>query len=215
MAESSWYDKFAPLYNVGTFGDLFYRKARQKAIFELRLSPGSKVLDIFCGTGVDFKQMYRDVGDQGRISALDGSQGMLNKARSRSKTLEIDQNCIDFLEVDLSQNNGIEEVVSYINQQQPRHVMFSLGLTCLENWKEFTSRIFSVVEPGTRLAIMDVYSERLTLGARFINWVGAADCQRRVWEILEERGQEFERLEFRPFKVLDVSVFVASCTKST
>jgi len=213
MTDSRWYDKFAPLYNVGTFGDLFYRRARQKAIDELALSPGATVLDIFCGTGVDFAPLHREIGVQGRILAVDGSEGMLKEAKARSGALKIDGNCIDFLEADLSRNSGIEKVVSHIRETQPRHVLFSLGLTCLENWHDFTSEILSAVQPGTRLAIMDVYSKRLTLGARFINWIGAADCQRTVWRALEESCDSFQWFEFRPFKVLDISVFVASGTK--
>lgn len=213
MAESRWYDKFAPLYNVGTFGDLFYRQARKKAINELGLSSGSQVLDVFCGTGVDFEPLHREVGDRGRILAVDGSPGMLRQARSRSATLGIDENCIDFLEANLSRDSGIQKVVGYIREKQPRHLLFSLGLTCLENWHDFTSEILAAVEPGTRLAIMDVYSKRLTSGARFINWVGAADCQRTVWKALKDHCESFQWLETRPFKVLDVSVFVASGTK--
>ncbi|MAR89835.1 MAG: hypothetical protein CML06_02990 [Pseudomonadales bacterium] len=213
MADTRWYDKFAPLYNVGTFGDLFYRRARQKAIDELDLSPGSTVLDIFCGTGVDFARLHQEIGIQGCILAVDGSEGMLKEAKARSGKLEIDDNCIVFLEADLSRNSGIEKIVSQIHEKQPHQVLFSLGLTCLENWQDFTSEIISAVQPGTRLAIMDVYSKRLTLGARFINWIGAADCPRTVWSALEKNCHSFQWFEFRPFKVLDVSVFVASGTK--
>ncbi|SJK83876.1 class I SAM-dependent methyltransferase [Halomonas elongata] len=213
MVDSRWYDKFAPLYNIGTFADLFYRRARNKAIDELALSPGSTVLDIFCGTGVDFGPLHREIGAQGRILAVDGSEGMLKEAKARSRALEINENCIDFFEADLSRNGGIEKVVSCIHEKKPRHVLFSLGLTCLENWHNFTSEILSAVQSGTRLAIMDAYSKRLTLGSRFISWIGAADCQRTVWRALEENCDSFQWFEFRPFKVLDVSVFVASGTK--
>ena len=108
MAESRWYDKFEPLYNIGTFGDLFYRQARKNALDELRRSSGSKVLDVFCGTGLDLEPLHRDVGDHGRILAVDGSPGRLKKAKSR--------------------NSGIEKVVGYIREKQPRHVLFSLAL---------------------------------------------------------------------------------------
>ncbi|WP_111748549.1 class I SAM-dependent methyltransferase [Salinisphaera orenii] len=215
MTDSHGYDRFASFYDVSTLGDLFYRQARQQAVEELRLSSGSVVADVFCGTGVDFDRLHWQIGNRGRILAIDGSPEMLKQAGSRRERLGIDDDCLDFREADLAAPGGIDEIVDYIDDQQPRHILFSLGLTCLDNWRDLTSAVFDAVQPGTRLAIMDVYSERLTLGARLINWIGAADCRRPVWKALQERCESFEWSAFRPFKVLDVSVFVASGTKPT
>ncbi|SDK79919.1 class I SAM-dependent methyltransferase [Billgrantia gudaonensis] len=212
MAESAWYDKFAPLYDVGTAGDFFYRKPREVAIDQLDLGVGCQVADVFCGTGVDLPTLIQKVGTKGAVLAVDGSHEMLEQARSRAGKLHIDSN-VEFLEADFSRSTGIGVVEAAITEKQPKHVFFSLGLTCLENWREFCSRIFDAAPSGTRFAIMDVYSNRLTLGARFINWIGAADCCRNVWKILEERCESFAWQEFRPFKILGVSVIVASGTK--
>ena len=100
-----------------------------------------------------------------------------------------------------------------MSRKEPRNVFFSLGLTCLANYQEFLSVVFDASPSGTYFSIMDVYSDRLTLGARFINWIGAADCRRPVWRVLEQRSQSFAWQEFRPFKVLHVSVVVASGRK--
>ncbi len=212
MAESPWYDKFAPLYDIGTLGDFFYRKPREAAIDQLDLGASRRVVDVFCGTGVDLPTLVRQVGKEGAVLAVDGSKEMLEQARARAGKINIDRN-VDFLQADFSQASGIEIVERAIADMQPGHVFFSLGLTCLENWREFCSRIYDASPSGTRFAIMDVYSDRLTLGARFINWIGAADCRRTVWRILEERCESYAWQEFRPFKILGVSVIVASGTK--
>ena len=209
MAESHWYDTFAPFYDLGTVGDIFYRKPRKVAINQLNLSSGSTVADMFCGTGVDFPLLAAQVGEQGSVLAVDGSEGMLEQAKARAESCTDSPN-FDFLQTDFSQPDGLKTLEDTISRKAPRHIFFSLGLTCLENWRDLCSLVFDVSPSGTRFCIVDVYSNRLTLGARFINWVGAADCRRQVWRVIEERCESFEWKEYRPFKVLDVSVFVAS-----
>lgn len=213
MPKGDWYDNFAPLYDAGTISDFFYRQPRKTAVGELQLSRSDRVMDVFCGTGVDFKLLQEKIGTAGYITAVDGSKGMLDQATKRSRKIGLGESSIQFLQADLSSSEGIEKICASIKKNRPKSIMFSLGLTCLPNWHEFTSRVFDAAVPGTRLAIMDVYSEKLSFGARFINWIGAADCRRPVWQALQEKSQSFTWQEFRPFKVLDVSVIVASGTK--
>lgn len=212
MAESSWYDKFAPFYDVGTIGDLFYRKPRKAAVEQLNLSSGSSVADVFCGTGVDFPLLAKQVGKEGSVLAVDGSERMLQHAKARAERCAV-STCFKFLQADFSKVGGLKTLEDAIHKEAPRHVFFSLGLTCLENWREFCSLVFDASPSGTCFSIMDVFSARLSLGARFINWVGAADCRRPVWKVLEERCESFAWKEFRPFKVIGVSVIVASGRK--
>ena len=212
MADSRWYDKFAPFYDLGTMGDLFYRKPRKAAIEQLNLSNGSIVADVFCGTGVDFPLVARLVGEKGAVLAVDGSEGMLEQAKARAEMCEPSTG-FTFLQADFSEADGLDKLEDALKKEAPRHVFFSLGLTCLENWRELCSRVIDVSPSGTYFSIMDVYSDCLTLGARVINSVGAADCRRPVWKVLEERCKSFTWQEFRPFKVIDVSVFVAGGRK--
>lgn len=212
MSKSQWYDKFAPVYDAATIDDFFYRKPREAAIKRLQLTDGCGVADVFCGTGVALPRLIDAVGEEGIVLAMDGSKKMLERAKVRAETLGMDTN-IHFLQADFSHPVGIAAVKEAIAKKRPGHIIFSLGLTCLENWREFLSAVFEASPPGTRFAIMDIYQERLTLGARILSWIGAADCRRPVWEVLEEKSVSFEWQEFRPFKVLDVSVIVASGEK--
>lgn len=212
MAESRWYDKFALLYDIGTVGDIFYRKPRKAAIGQLNLSNGSTVADVFCGTGVDFPLLTTQVGEEGTVLAVDGSEGMLEQAKVQAGRCAVNAS-FEFLQADFSQPDGLKALEVAINKHEPRHVFFSLGLTCLENWWELCSLVFDTSSSGTCFSIMDVYSDSLSLGARFINWIGAADCRRPVWRVLEERCESFMFQEFRPFKLLDVSVVVATGNK--
>jgi demethylmenaquinone methyltransferase/2-methoxy-6-polyprenyl-1,4-benzoquinol methylase len=56
---------------------------RLDAIAQLRLRPGTTVLDVGCGTGLSFAPLEQRVGDSGRIVGIDPSPDMLAHARER------------------------------------------------------------------------------------------------------------------------------------
>lgn len=116
---------------------------------------------------------------------------------------------LELVQADLANAKGWKTLASTVERTRPQRFLFTLGLTCISDWRELFSAVFEAASPGSTFAIMDVFSERLTLGARFINWVGAADCTMPVWQELERRAEAFEMRRYRPFRFLDVSVIVA------
>jgi ubiquinone/menaquinone biosynthesis C-methylase UbiE len=65
---SRWYD----LIEGGWEG-----RPRRLALHLLAPKPGEQILEIGCGTGASLLELARAVGDQGRVSGLDLSPGML------------------------------------------------------------------------------------------------------------------------------------------
>ncbi len=75
------YDGRARFYNaivrVLSFGgDAEYRR---KAVAALRLRPGDRVLDVGCGTGLNFRYLAREVGPTGALFGTDACHGMLRQ----------------------------------------------------------------------------------------------------------------------------------------
>ena len=59
------------------------RSQRLRAVAELRLRPGDTVIDIACGTGLNFPMIQEVVGPEGRIVGVDLTDAMLAKAQDR------------------------------------------------------------------------------------------------------------------------------------
>ena len=92
------YDRFSFL--VDLFRDWPYREARAAAIEALQLQPGDRVVDLFCGTGVNFEPLLAGVGPTGCVIGVDGSEGMLARARRRIARHNLPADRIDLRRVD-------------------------------------------------------------------------------------------------------------------
>ena len=72
------FDAWAPVYNP-THG--WTLPKRRSARLALRLQPGDRVLDLACGTGLNFPHLRQLVGERGRVAGVDLSPRMLDVAR--------------------------------------------------------------------------------------------------------------------------------------
>jgi len=70
-----WYDAIVRLLSFG--GD---REYRRRAVAALRLRPGQRVLDVGCGTGLNFRLLSEGVGPKGLVVGTDLSHAMLREA---------------------------------------------------------------------------------------------------------------------------------------
>lgn len=60
-----------------------YRRWQAMAVERLKLAPGDTVIDVACGTGLNFRLLRERVGPDGRIVGIDLSPDMLEPARAR------------------------------------------------------------------------------------------------------------------------------------
>jgi ubiquinone/menaquinone biosynthesis C-methylase UbiE len=74
------YDLTANLYYLLGYPEWKYRRL---AVEALRLQPGDTVVEIGCGTGLNFKLYQERIGPAGRIIGVDLTAAMLEQARQR------------------------------------------------------------------------------------------------------------------------------------
>lgn len=74
------YDMTANLYYLLGFREWAYRR---QTISALQLQPGDTVIEIGCGTGLNFPLLQQAVGPSGRIIGVDLTDAMLDQARQR------------------------------------------------------------------------------------------------------------------------------------
>ena len=73
------YDRSSLLLYIAGFRHWAYRK---RAIRSLALGDGDTVVDVGCGTGLNFSLLQEQVGLRGRIIGVDLTDAMLDEARA-------------------------------------------------------------------------------------------------------------------------------------
>jgi len=77
------YGPGARFYDILSGERPFYRVGRVCGIEALRLRPGHRVLDVGCGTGLNFPLLRDAVGPAGEVIGVDASPAMLERAAHR------------------------------------------------------------------------------------------------------------------------------------
>lgn len=80
------YRKSARHYDLTSW--LYYpqRAHRRRAVEALRLRPGDSVVEVGCGTGLNFPSIEQEIGPEGRIVGVDLTDAMLAQAEHRIET---------------------------------------------------------------------------------------------------------------------------------
>jgi demethylmenaquinone methyltransferase/2-methoxy-6-polyprenyl-1,4-benzoquinol methylase len=77
------YDFAIWIYRLAGFRVNRYRR---EAVAALNLKPGDLVIDLACGTGLNFPYLERAVGEHGKIIGVELTDAMLDQARARVRT---------------------------------------------------------------------------------------------------------------------------------
>lgn len=182
----TWYDRFALVYDAGL--ERLYRPHRREAAAALRLGPEATVLDLACGTGQNFDALHGALGDGGHIVGLDFSTGMLKRAAARAR----DWPNVHLLQLDARELTH-EHVAAAGGGGPLDAVLVTLGLSVVPDWETVFDHTFSLLRPGGRYVIFDVYARRWVPQSWVVTRVAQADLRRRVWEPLEQASIDFER----------------------
>lgn len=127
----------APIYDLTRWVLL---RGRQEAVEALQLSPGAVVLEIGCGTGLNFSCLQGEIGVTGRIVGVDMSGPMLSQARRRrAANVVLARADASRLPLDCRFDA----------------VLLAYSLSMIPNWRAAIERACSLLQPGGTLVILD------------------------------------------------------------
>lgn len=135
---------------------------RRRAAAALQLRPNSRVLEVGCGTGLNFRFLLEHLDPrEGSVLGLDFSEDMLVRARRRIERSRWDN-------VQVVQGDATTMDLG----RQFDAVFFGYSLTMIPNWPAAVDRAFAHLAPGGRLAVLDF--------SRFHGWGPLAPAM-RTW----------------------------------
>ena len=172
------YDLTSRLYPVPGYPQ---QAQRVRAVQALGLRPGASVVDIACGTGLNFSLIEQAIGPAGRVVGVDLTDAMLTQAQQRIETngwsnitlVQSDAAAFDF-------PTDVDAILS------------TYALTQVPECGDVVARGAAALSHGGRWAVLDLKApdkvpRRLAeLGIAFVRPFGSIDewITRRPWETI-------------------------------
>ncbi len=187
---AAWYDAVSAeqVYGIG----------REKAIVALHLVRGARVLDLGCGTGLNFPRLLAAVGESGQVVGVDRSPEMLEVARR--KTTDLRPGNVVLVEADaehLDHAAGPDALATPFDA-----ALFTYSLSLMTDRDSAWRQATTLVRPGGRVAIVDMepphgWARLLEPAARLACWLGGADIDARPWTLLERAAHDVQSWSLR------------------
>ena len=136
------YDRVTRIYRCFGFRDLTYRK---EAALALGLRPGATVVDLACGTGLNFEFLQEQIGSSGRIIGVDLTDAMLERARARARNN-------GWTNVELVEADAAE----YSFPPDLDGVLSTLAMSLSPRYDEIIERVAQALAPEGVLAVLDL-----------------------------------------------------------
>lgn len=136
------YDITANLYYLLGFREYAYRK---QAVVALDLKPGDTVVELGCGTGLNFSLLQQAVGPGGKIIGIDLTSKMLSQAKAR--IAKHNWNNVELIQTDAATFEFPENVGG---------VLSTFALTLVPEYDKVIERASSALSSGKRFVILDI-----------------------------------------------------------
>lgn len=206
------YRAVAPFYDLVSAERPVYRVGRVAGIRALGLLPGDTVLDVGCGTGLNFPLLSAAVGPAGHVVAVDASPQMLEVAQRRAKGVT---SSVTLLCTDATEDRHTAWKV--VENHGPDAVLFTYSLSVMRPWRTAWQVARSAARPGAKVAVVDmaVPDGRAAVFAplaRSACWAGRADIRAHPWRGVEGEcdNVRHERLRGGHIRVVTGSLRAAS-----
>lgn len=138
---ASGYDFTANAYYLLGFREFAYRK---EAIRSLNLKRGDTVVEIGCGTGLNFSRLIDCIGPEGKLIGVDLTPEMLQEAANRVRRNS-------WSNVDLVQ----QDAATYLFPERVDGILSTFALTLISEYDQIVRNGFAALGPRRRFVILD------------------------------------------------------------
>jgi len=166
---------------------------RKRAVDRLNLRRGDRVLEVGCGTGMNFSFLRDAVGPEGSIYGVDLSEGMLRKARKLCHR----QQWANFVLIEA-------DAADYVSQELFDGALFSFSYNTMPNHRSVLLQVWNQLRPGGRLVVVDAKLPKGFLGRLvlpFAMWMMKhtllGNPLIRAWQYHAALVDDFHMEEFR------------------
>lgn len=118
---------------------------RRQAVAALALRPGDTVVELSCGTGLNFAMLQRLVGPSGRVIGVDLTDAMLFEAKRRVDRAGWSN--VELVQSDLAEYTAPDGVGGFLS---------TLVLTLVPEFDAVIQAASGALRPGGRLAVLDM-----------------------------------------------------------
>jgi demethylmenaquinone methyltransferase/2-methoxy-6-polyprenyl-1,4-benzoquinol methylase len=185
------YSAYAPFYDLMSGEYPVYRAGRRLGIEMMDLHAGAQVVDIGCGTGLNFALLQRKIGASGTIVGIDRSSGMLARARRRASRNGWTN--VILLEADatvMSPSDVGARIVAEGGSSLSDAVLATYSLSLMGEWELAWNNMVSLGAPAAVLGVVDMQEPTgaftaMAPLARAACWLGGADISAHPWLAVE------------------------------
>ncbi len=197
------YTRFAPFYDLLSAEYPVYHAGRVLGIDALAPTTGQQVLDIGCGTGLNFPLLQQRIGASGTIVGIDRSAEMLRQARRRA--VSHGWGNVILIQADMVRQ-GPGAITARIQERGGAAVsdaaLATYSLSLMGDWERAWATMTSLLRPGSRAGVVDMADPTgcarwLTPLARLACTLGGSDIHAAPWRAVEEQCTDVVRASAR------------------
>jgi len=180
-----------------------FLRRRKSALKALRPRPGDTVLDLACGTGLNFRHIIEHIGPEGRVVGVDCTRAMLKRARRKVARHRWDS-------VTLVESDATSLPLAGDSCDA---VLCSYAMAIIPDYRRAIAEAARVLKPGGRLVLLEpkrgtaLWARAVTPLVAF-SGLGVVHLDRRAWEELPGLLEDVSRRDY-----LGGLVYIASGMK--